>query len=104
MLCTAHTFNENCYYNFRHGDLDDRLGHSPKYQELKAAMDHSANVLNTSDLDLSNYENIDHVHIEKGPRGLGFAIMDGSISGRPGIFIKTLIPDGPASSVSMSCQ
>jgi len=37
--------------------------------------------------------------LERGSKGLGFAIMDGSISGEKGIFIKTVIPGGPAASV-----
>ena len=93
----------------RHSDLDDRLGHSPKYQELKAAMNRSINANQShensqasekSDLDFSGYENLDQIRLEKGPKGLGFAIMYGSPSGDKGIFIKTLIPGGPAANVS----
>lgn len=68
---------------------------------MKAAMDKSSSALNTSDLDLSNYENIAYVQLVKGSHGLGFAIMDGTASGTPGIFVKTLIAGGPASEVSV---
>lgn len=53
----------------------------------------------SDELDFSDFGNLQQISIEKGPKGLGFAIMDGSISGEPGIYIKTLIPGGPAASV-----
>lgn len=55
----------------------------------------------SSKLDLSQFDNLQQITLEKGPKGLGFAIMDGSVSGDRGIFIKTLIPGGSASSVSL---
>lgn len=84
--------------------MDDRLGHSPKYHDLRASINTSANALNTSDLDLSSFSNIENVQLEKGPKGLGFAVMDGSITGQSGIFIKTVTPGGPAATVSSSLQ
>ena len=56
-----------------------------------------------SDLDFSNFDNLQQISLEKGSKGLGFAIMDGSMSGDAGIYIKTLIPGGPAASVSITC-
>lgn len=86
----------------RHSDLDDRIGRSARHRELRASLDASSNALNTSDLDLSSFSNLETVQLEKGPRGLGFAVMDGSIAGQNGIFIKTVTPGGPASVVSLS--
>lgn len=91
---------QQLFVTYRHSDLDDRIGHSPKYRELRNSMDASANALNTSDLDLSSFSNIETVQMEKGPRGLGFAVMDGSVAGQNGIFIKTVTPGGPADTVS----
>ena len=56
-----------------------------------------------SDLDFSNFDNLQQISLEKGSKGLGFAIMDGSMTGDAGIYIKTLIPGGPAASVSITC-
>lgn len=61
---------------------------------------HSQQNNETSELDFSGYDNLEQIRLEKGPKGLGFAIMYGSGTGDNGIFIKTLIPGGPAATVS----
>jgi len=86
---------------YRHSDLADRLGHSPNYKKMLSNQNATSPAMNKKpQLNLDNYENIEHIQIEKGPKGLGFAIMDGSHNADEGIYIKTLIPGGPASNVS----
>ncbi|XP_067937564.1 multiple PDZ domain protein-like isoform X3 [Watersipora subatra] len=88
----------------RHSDLDDRLGRSPNYKELKAAIDKSQTNYSRfgNGLDFREFDNLLEVTLDKGSKGLGFAIMDGSITGDAGIFIKTLIPGGLAASSKLS--
>lgn len=62
----------------------------------------NSHLSDNDDLDFSGYENLEMIRLEKGPKGLGFAIMYGSPAGDKGIFIKTLIPGGPAAAVSFS--
>ncbi|XP_013421809.1 multiple PDZ domain protein isoform X2 [Lingula anatina] len=46
--------------------------------------------------DFSTFPDVTTVTIDKGPARLGLAIMEGSVEGQPGIYIKSITPGSPA--------